>query len=233
MPDKWAGGWSVEIRHGSAAEMHALSANAASGLVPVTRTVSLMVATRPAIVLGSSQKEESVDADVAARLGYDITRRRSGGGAVLVGDGHCIWVDLVIPAGDPLWDDDVGRAAWWVGDLWNATLSSVGAGPLRVWKSPLQRTDWSAEVCFAGVGAGELVTEGGPGVRPHKVFGVSQRRTRAGALFQTATLIQWRPAELAELLGLPGTDLSDEAAEGIGSERAARVWDALDCLLMP
>ena len=33
---------------------------------------------------------------------------------VLLLPGEFVWLDLVIPAGDPLWHDDVGRAMVWV-----------------------------------------------------------------------------------------------------------------------
>ena len=32
--------------------------------------------------------------------------------------GEFVWLDLEIPGGDELWSDDVGRAMWWVGELW-------------------------------------------------------------------------------------------------------------------
>ncbi|HEV3402010.1 MAG TPA: hypothetical protein VG078_09350, partial [Acidimicrobiales bacterium] len=35
-----------------------------------------------------------------------------------------------------------------------------------------------------------------------KIVGVSQRRTRAGALFQCAALLRWAPGELVDLLAL-------------------------------
>ena len=52
-----------------------------------------------------------VDHRVAGALGVEVVRRRSGGGAVLLLPGEFVWLDLVIPAGDPLWLDDVGQAA--------------------------------------------------------------------------------------------------------------------------
>ena len=40
----------------------------------------------------------------------DVVRRRSGGGAVLVGAGEQVWVEVWIPRDDALWDDDVIRS---------------------------------------------------------------------------------------------------------------------------
>jgi lipoate-protein ligase A len=167
--------------------------------------VRVMEAAAPALVLGSAQPLSDVDAEAAAARGVDVVRRSSGGGAVLVGPGESLWVDIVIPASDRLWDDDVGRAAWWVGELWAAALRRCcpGAEP-AVWKRANRRTTWSGRVCFAGVGPGEVLAGG------RTVVGVSQRRTRRAALFQTAALLRWRPADLLGLLALE----PDERAAG-------------------
>ncbi|MDZ7734039.1 MAG: hypothetical protein U5R31_14075 [Acidimicrobiia bacterium] len=98
-------------------------------------------------------------------------RRRSGGGAVLLDpDDVAVWADVVIPAGDPLADDDVGRATHVVGRLWVDVLGTLGVDA-RVHTGGLERTDLGRLVCFADLGPGE-VTVGG-----RKVVGISQRRT--------------------------------------------------------
>src|SRR5947207_41753 len=61
---------------------------------------------RPAIVLGSAQRDDGL----VVGPGVDVVRRRSGGGAVLLVPGDVVWADVTIPAGDPLWETDVGRA---------------------------------------------------------------------------------------------------------------------------
>ena len=160
-----------------------------------------MDADPPAVVLGSTQPEGHIDLEEARRQGIEVARRRSGGGAVLVERGHLLWIDLVIPAGDDLWDVDVTKAAAWVGELWAETLMAVKAdGDVSVWKDRLRRTEWSERVCFAGVGPGEVLLDG------RKVVGVSQRRTRGAALFQTAALLEWRPGDLTRLLALDPAD---------------------------
>jgi lipoate-protein ligase A len=60
-------------------------------------------------------------------------------------------------------------------------------------------------VCFAGTGAGEVT------VRGRKVIGMSQRRTRAGALFQCAALIRWDAARLLEVLSLREAERAEGA----------------------
>lgn len=144
------------------------------------RSVTVCEATDTAVVLGS--------------------QRPTGGGAVLVSPGDPLWVDVVVPRGDALWCDDVGRAFWWLGEAWASVVDGTAH------RGPLVRTRWSAEVCFAGLGPGE-VTIGG-----RKAVGLAQRRTREGALFQCAVHRTWDPWTLLALLGLPPT-VGDELAD--------------------
>ena len=157
-------------------------------------------------------------ADQLAACGVALARRRSGGSAVLVGEDRVLWVDFVIPRGDPMWDDDVGRAAWWVGELWAAAIGSA-----EVWRGRLIRTEWSPVVCFAGLGPGEVTVEG------RKVVGVCQRRTAKGALFQTAALLDWRPEEYAALVADRPAEVASlsAAATGLGASTRSRLESAL------
>jgi lipoate---protein ligase len=181
----------------------------------------------PAVIVGSTQSESEVDAWAAARAGVQVARRASGGGAVLVDAEAVLWIDLIIAAGDPLWDTDVGRATWWVGETWAAAVDQIGAGPAQVWRGALQRTVWSRRVCFAGLGPGEVA------VGAQKVVGISQRRTRHAALFQTAALLSWDPAALLALLAADEAARPDAATElgpvaaGIGRGRGAALTAAL------
>ena len=182
------------------------------------RTVRVCEPVGSALVLGSHQPSSAFSTDALEAAGIELARRRSGGSAVLVGAGRVLWVDFAIPKGDPLWDDDVGRAAWWVGDLWAAAI-----GAADVWRGPLIPTEWSPVVCFAGLGPGE-VTVGG-----RKVVGVCQRRTGRGALFQTAALLEWRPDEYAGVVADQPADIAAlaGAATGLGASERGRVESAL------
>lgn len=164
-----------------------------------------MEPTAPVVVLGSTQPESVVAPGVA------WVRRRTGGGAVLVEPGGLLWVDVLVPAGDPLWDADVGRAFLWLGRVWAGALGDCGVEGAEVYRGPLRTTRWSPLVCFAGLGPGEVTVAGA------KVVGLCQRRTRAGALFQGAALLDWRPGRLLERLGL------DDAPELAGVARALDV----------
>lgn len=239
-----SGPWAVERLRGPAGELHASSASLLDS-EPVRRRARILDADAPAVVLGSNEPEAWFDPAAVERSGLQLARRRSGGGAVLVGSGRAVWVDLVVPAGDPLWDDDIGRATWWVGNLWRSALTSAGidgADRLAVWQGPMRRTRWSPVVCFAGVGPGEVEIDGA------KVVGISQRRTRRGALFQSAVLLDWDPGLWLTLLspagraaaglaaGRSSTEPPDDlagAGHAIGGGNDERLLDALVGLLMP
>ncbi len=199
-------GWQVVHRRAPAGVLHHDAA--AEVAVASRRTVRILEAETRALVLGSAQPADHVDAARAAAAGVDVVRRRSGGSAVLVGPGECVWIDVALPAGDPLWQVDVGRAAWWLGDVWARAVEAVtGDRTAAGHRAGLRRSAWSDRVCFAGLGPGE-VTRGGAagddptGGSPRKVVGLAQRRVRAGALFQTAALLRWDPAALADLLAV-------------------------------
>lgn len=167
-------GWRVEVLRGPAWELHGRDLPA-----DPEPMVWILEPTAPAVVLGSTEPEAHVLADRLAAAGIDLVRRRSGGGAVLVEPASSTWVDVVVPVGHTLWRDDVGVAMHWVGDLWARALADLGV-EAEVHRAGLLSTSWSPMVCFAGLGPGEVVDR-----RGRKLVGVSQRRTRAAARFQT------------------------------------------------
>ena len=171
------------------------------------RSATFFTARSPTLVAGSSQRDESIDTAAAAQRGIGVVRRRSGGGGVLLLPDEHVWLDLEIPASDALWNDDVGRATWWVGELWRAALAPF-APSATVHTGRMQRTRWSDDICFAGVGPGEVLVAGA------KLVGISQRRTRLAARFQTMVHLRWRPEVVAALVAdLPsGRPDADELA---------------------
>jgi lipoate---protein ligase len=155
------------------------------------------------VVLGRAQR-----ADVS---GLPWRRRMSGGGAVLLTPGDVVWVDVVVPRGHELWDDDVGRATWWLGDAWVSALDVPGAEVHR--GGVVRCTPWCKAVCFGGLGPGEVHVD------QRKVVGIAQRRTREQALFQCAVNLRWDPAPLVAALGLPEAAVGELAEAVVAVER--------------
>jgi lipoate-protein ligase A len=184
---------------------------------PLARAIWVCEPTVPTLVLGSGQGDEVVDAEACAAAGVVIARRRTGGGAVLVEPGGLLWLDVLLPAGDPLWDDDVARAFLWLGEAWAAALGSLGVDG-RVHRGGLCTTQWSRLVCFGGLGTGEVTDADGV-----KLVGLSQRRNREGARFQCAALGAWDPARVVGLLALPPEERARAASALAGAARGVPV----------
>ncbi len=191
---------------------------------PAVRTVWVVEVTEAAVVLGSTQPESVVVP------GVNAVRRRGGGGAVLVEPGGLVWVDVLVPAADPLWEHDVGWAFAWLGRAWVGALADAGVSGAEAYEGPLVTNAWSRIVCFAGLGPGEVTLEG------VKVVGMCQRRARAGALFQCAALLDWQPRRLLDRLALDhderdrGTNELATAARGLDVEPSILVDAFLDRL---
>lgn len=204
--------WTIEHVHGDAGAFHRSD--------PVAqRSATFLSVASPTLVLGSAQPDTAVDRRIADALGIDVVRRRSGGGAVLLIPDEFVWLDLVIPAGDPLWLDDVGRAMVWVGELWQRALAEVGVHG-EVHRAGLVASDWSRQVCFAGVGTGEVMASSS------KLVGISQRRTREYARFQSMCHLRWRP-ELVAALVAPPRPLATDLAAAVDRVVPGRVREAL------
>ena len=191
--------WQVTHRRGSAAELHALDL---PGPEPVTRGLWVMEATAMAVVFGSAQRR------LAGEGGFPV--RSSGGGAVLVDPDRSLWVDVVIGRNDPMWHDDVGRSALWLGRCWQVALGTLGVAG-EVHEGRADRDELARAACFAGVGPGEVVAAG------RKLVGISQRRTRSGARFQCIAYTDIPDADpLVAALGA-------QAPPGLRAALAARV----------
>jgi lipoate-protein ligase A len=153
---------------------------------------------RPTLVLGSTQAPDVISADRVAQAGIEVVRRRGGGGAVLLHPGDHLWVDAWIPRDDPLWLADVSAAAEWAGAWWVAALATAGLDQLEVHAGRAVPGPFGALVCFAGRGPGEVLHRG------RKVMGLSQWRSREGALFSTCVYGHWDPTPLVDLLEVEG-----------------------------
>jgi lipoate-protein ligase A len=179
-----------------------------------------MQASVDALVLGSTQSAALVDVARAENEGIDVVRRATGGGAVLVSVDEVLWVDLVVPAGDRLWDHDVVRSFDWLGESWVAALARFGIDAESHRGRP-RPSRWGDLVCFAGLGSGEVRVDG------RKVVGLSQRRTREGARLQAIVYRRFDPAGLPRLLNLDPGERADLTAVLAASAGAVTV-DAED-----
>jgi lipoate-protein ligase A len=194
--------WHVERRVGGAGELHERAVDAGG------RLVELLEVSRPALVLGSRQADGEADEVAAKAAGIEVVRRRSGGSAVLLRPGRCTWIDVTITRDDPLWTDDVAVAFHWLGAAWADALRGLGLDA-SVHLGRLVETAWSRRVCFAALGAGEVVVDG------RKLVGMSQRRTRDAARFQCLVNRVWEPAAILDLLALS----DEERAQAIAALR--------------
>jgi lipoate---protein ligase len=185
----------VQYHCGSAVDLQALGVgevgevDEAGGVAVLS--VRVFQVDRPALILGSAQSTSIVDGLACARLGVEVGRRRTGGGAVLVVPGEMLWVDVVVPTSAPQYVDDIRLMAQWVGTAW---VSAIDAGTVHT--GGLEADVLGSLVCFAGVGPGEVSIDG------RKVVGISQRRTRHWVRLQTAVLGRWDPAAVVAVLHL-------------------------------
>ena len=209
--------WRVVERTGSVRALHAVAVGPRPG-----RAIWVMRPVGEAVVLGSGQRPDTVDAAAARRRDLPILRRRSGGGAVLVSPADLLWVDVVVPRDDPLWHPDAAGAFAWLGRAWQRALAECGISG-EVYEGAYEAGRWGKLVCYAGRGPGEVFVAG------RKVVGLSQRRSRAYARFQSGLLRRWEPGEFAALLALSAPEREALAQDLAGS--AAPVTVAEDRML--
>lgn len=116
--------------------------------------------------------------------------------------GEVTWIDVIVPVGTAGWSDDVHGPMVWLGrHLADVITALTGADDVVVHEGAMRSTPWSKQICFDGVGAGELLLEG------RKLVGISQRRTRHAARLQCCWYASYVPESLLELLdpaGRPG-----------------------------
>jgi lipoate-protein ligase A len=166
----------------------------------------------PTLVLGSTQPAELASPQALRERTVELVRRRGGGGAVYLVPGNHLWVDAWIPHDDVLWARDVSVAAEWVGPWWIEALGAAGgaSGRLSFHSGRAEPGRLGELVCFAGRGPGEVFFD------DRKVVGLSQWRSREGALFSSCAYLEWDPDPLLALLSV------DEAT---GPELAAELRD--------
>lgn len=203
----------IQVRRGSPNDLHALDPFGAS-VDRVTPVQGLEVwrcePDSAAVVLGSRQAEGVVDHAACRRAGIGVAKRRSGGGAVLVVPDDIVWIDVIASRG---WlPDDVRGSMIMVGECWRRALIDQGVGEqgiagidpgdIAVHRGGMVVSDWSALVCFAGLGPGEVTLDG------QKLVGLSQRRTRDGVRIQG---LLHRRSDLRSMRALFAVELPTDA----------------------
>jgi lipoate---protein ligase len=166
------------------------------------------------LVLGSTQPPGVVDEITVREYNVELARRRGGGGAVYLAPGQQLWLDAWIPRDDPLWTADVSVAAEWAGAWWAEALTGVGLSGFDVHRGRAVPGTLGELVCFAGRGPGE-VFQG-----DRKVVGLSQWRSRQGALFSTCAYLHWDPWPLMALLEVDADGGRGGAVGELGSAAA-------------
>lgn len=176
----------------------------------------------PTLVLGSTQAADLVSPEALRDRSVELVRRRGGGGAVYLEPGTHLWVDAWIPRDDVLWAHDVSVAAEWVGQWWIEALAGTGTlGALSVHAGRSVPGALGDLVCFAGRGPGEVFLD------DRKLVGLSQWRSREGALFSSCAYVEWDAEPLLDLLAFDDATrsaLADElrdVAVGVGALRPA------------
>ena len=186
----------VVIRRGDPAAFHAVEPTSSA------RQAVFFQSSQRTLVLGSSQRLDAVDMASAHQHSIAVTKRRSGGGGVLLIPDEFVWLDLIIPATDVLWEADVSRSMDWVGELWKWAVDPWVSSSV-VHRAAMQSPLGSSAVCWSTTASGELVG-------PHgKLVGVSQRRTKHIARLQSMCHLVWRPELYAAVL--PTVALDDIA----------------------
>lgn len=194
--------------------------------------------TDAAIVVGRGQQ-----AAWFAAAAIPVVARFSGGGAVLMDDG-LLSLDVLVPAGHPLLDGDLGAPFEVVGAAWASALEGLDIPDVALHRGPSttprrvsERDRLVASICYATLGRGEVTSTG------RKIVGLAQRRRRTGALLQCGLLRRWQPELLLAALGAaPHDEQIAAAAAGIDDfldrppsdeQIMAAVDDALERVLAP
>ena len=182
-----------------------------------------------AVIMGCSQKPMPDQEDRANAAGLPITRRRSGGGAVLAGP-WMLSVTLFIPTDHPVSQQNIIEIFGWFEQIWIAALERCGVpcrgvNPIEIDRSKViseeQGLKWA---CYAGLSHGELVSPDG-----RKLVGLAQIRKRKGVALVSglhlspcnwdtlSSVVVDRPeqGELLQALNADAETLSGQPAEQI------------------
>jgi lipoate---protein ligase len=175
-------------------------------------TMFVVRLSQPALVLGSGQSLEILNAD---KLGDLAVRRRRGGGGLVLLQPDDLWLDWWIPATDSRWSNDVRVSSLQVGHWWQNVLQSRVDGAISVHEGPLEGDVLHRVVCFAGRGPGEVFVDG------RKAVGLAQWRVREG-IFVTTVLHTGSTEGVVDLLSTPPSGLREALDHHVTSSLALK-----------
>lgn len=159
------------------------------------KTARFLKIEKSALVLGSSQDRAQFEATSIAQPDLEIVVRRSGGGVVFLEPFRQLWVDISIPKFDRLYIDDVQKSFFPIGSIFLDVLSKICSYEFEMHTGNLVGGPIGKEICFAGIGPGEITFEGA------KVVGISQRRTANGSVFQCTLYSRYPSVEVENIMG--------------------------------
>ena len=171
-------------------------------------TLYWSIAEPEGLVLGFSQKHESLNPEAIQDNSHiPIYHRRAGGTAVLVGS-HLLSLDVMLPAGHPLIQSDIVESYRWFGEAWVTALARLGVHTRIVppveahaQRDLLKQPETAAHeslmhrACYGTLSPYEVA------VGQRKVVGLDMIRRRSGTLLQAGVLLHWETDTLAYLLG--------------------------------
>jgi lipoate-protein ligase A len=156
----------------------------------------------PEVVLGCSSKPDGAMLERASAAGVRVTRRPTGGGAVLAGP-WLLGASAVLPARHPFVVAGLLQSYRWLGFAHAAWLQSIGIAARAVAAAQAPRAPALSWACFGSLSHWEVEAGGG------KIVGLAQCRRRNGAVFSSGVLVGAPPWEL--LCGVLGEPLADAA----------------------
>ena len=161
----------------------------------------------PEVVLGCSGKADGAMLERAGAAGVRLSKRPTGGGAVLAGP-WLLGASAVLPAQHPLFATGIAQSYRWFGRAHAAWLQSIGIAARAVAAAQALRAPALPWACFASLSHWEVEADGGG-----KIVGLAQCRRRTGTVFSSAVLVGAPPWELlCRVLGEPLADAPALAA---------------------
>jgi len=170
-------------------------------------TLSWSMAETDGLVLGFSQKPDTLNPTMRAAAALPVYHRRAGGTAVLVGP-HLLGLDVVLPADHPLALPDIVESYRWLGETWVAALQRLGINTRAIppdeahaqrdlikHAATRERETILRRACYGSLSPYEVV------VGQRKVVGLDMIRRRQGSLLQAGVLLRWETETLARWLG--------------------------------